>query len=286
MRGDGKILVVGCDGMLGQAFMRSRPALVGVNHAQMDVTSRNSIASLLEKIRPETVVNCSGYTDVDRAEAEPDRAFRINHIGVGLLAEACEKNGARLVHFSTDYVFNSERRIPYKEDEAPSPRGAYARSKYLGEAAAQSVHGRLLLVRTSWLFGHGGKNFVETILSLAESRPVLRVVNDQYGRPTLTDDLVAAVWKLLESNASGIFHVCNSGETNWRDFAREILRLAKISKVNVEAQTTAELGRPAPRPAYSVLDCSKFEKAFGALPPWTDALARYLCGRKQSTPAR
>lgn len=226
----------------------------------------------------DVVIHAAAYTQVDKAEEEEALARLVNATWTERLADACRIAGKRLVYISTDYVFDGSRQTPWETSDPVAPLGAYGRTKAAGEAAAATAPDHQI-VRTSWLFGHHGPNFVETILKAAASRPELRVVDDQHGCPTATADLADALLRLQDHAATGIFHLTNQGPTTWWGFAREIVRLGGLA-TPVLTQSTAEAGRPAPRPAHSVLS-DRAWRALGEapLPHWQDALARYMASR-------
>jgi dTDP-4-dehydrorhamnose reductase len=215
------------------------------------------------------VINCAAYTNVDGAETEPERAERVNGDGVGALAARCRQVGATLVHFSTDYVFDGRATAPYPVDHPVAPIGSYGRSKARGELGVRESGARHLLVRTSWLHAPWGKCFPRTILELARTRERLRVVDDQRGRPTFAPHLARATLDLVNEGAEGIFHVTDGGECTWYGFAREVVARAGLA-CEVEPCTTAEMPRPAPRPAYSVLALEATEALLGPMPLWTE----------------
>ncbi|MEB3299793.1 MAG: dTDP-4-dehydrorhamnose reductase [Candidatus Sericytochromatia bacterium] len=227
----------------------------------------------------EVVLHAAAYTQVDKAETEGDSALSVNGRWTARLAAACRRAGARLVYVSSDYVFDGSKQTPYETRDLVAPLGAYGRSKAAGEKAAADVSNHQI-VRTSWLFGHQGPNFVETILKAAVARPELRVVNDQHGCPTSTADLAAALIRLQDHDATGIFHLTNQNPTTWWGFAQEIVRLGGLA-TPILPQSTAEAGRPAPRPPHSVLSDASW-RALGEppLPSWQDALARYMARRE------
>ncbi len=278
-------MVVGAKGMLGTdlvallAVRGSRTIALDVD--EVDIGDLDSVAAAIDRFEPGLVINAAGATDVDGCESNEQTAFRVNARGPANLAEVCKRNGTFLVHFSTDYVFDGRKGAPYLEDDPVNPLGVYARSKYEGEAAVRAIlPDSHLIVRTQWLFGRNGKNFVETILSLASQRDVLTVVDDQWGSPTYTVDVSLAVVQLLEAEAKGTFHVTNSGVATWRDFAARIIELEGTTDVRVDAISTEQLGRPSPRPAYSVLDNARFVFTVGTpLRGWEDALQAYLRAR-------
>ena len=277
------LLVTGSRGQLGRALLAeaARRGLPAVGHDvdTLDITDGTAVDRLVASVHPGVIVNCAAFTAVDACEEREEEAFAVNAEAVGHLAAAAEASGALLVQVSTDYVFPGRGSRPLTEDEPTAPLGAYGRTKLAGErrAARAPEH---LIVRTAWLFGHGGNNFVEAILRQVESgRRQLSVVADQTGCPTLADDLAGAILDLVDRGARGVVHAVNSGHTTWYGFAREIVRRAG-APVEVRPITTAEAGRPAPRPAWAVLDTSRLQSLLGhALPHWTDALARYLEAR-------
>jgi len=288
-----RCLVFGGAGMLGQAVVqeaRSRGwAALGLSHGHADVTDRDRLLYWAEAFRPEVVLNCAAYTKVDACETEPERAFAVNGEGAGHAAAAAGKVGARLVHVSTDYVFDGrfegKAREPYREDAPAGPLSEYGRSKLEGERRALAYE-RSLVVRTSWLFGPGGPNFVATMVGLIEAgRVPLRVVADQEGCPTYAPFLASALLDLVRLGAAGIVHYRNREPVSWYAFAVEIARLWS-GAVEVLPITTAELPRPAPRPAWSVLDVARFEEIAGRrVEPWqlglAETLARMRKGRNQ-----
>jgi dTDP-4-dehydrorhamnose reductase len=270
------ILVVGANGMLGRDLMAliGDPAR-GVDIDEIDITSLESTERIIRTLKPEAVINCAAYTDVDGCETNAEKAMQVNGEGVAHLAMATREIGARLVHVSTDYVFDGSKGSPYVEDDAPCPLGVYGESKLAGElnAAFNPDH---LIVRTQWLYGLHGKNFVETMLRLAVEKDEISVVDDQVGSPTWTVDLSHAVLALLKGGHRGVYHAANSGFCSWNEFARAIFEEAGLS-VKVNGMTTAELNRPARRPLYSTLDCSKLEQDARFRPqPWRSALKAYL----------
>ena len=277
------LLVTGSYGQLGRAIaeaaQRRGLTVVGRDVDSLDIRDRDAVTELVLEVSPRSLVNCAAATGVDACEADEAAAIAVNGDAVAHLARACNRVGARLVHISTDYVFSGDARRPYREDDAPTPASAYGRSKLLGEQLARGAR-RHMIVRTAWLYGHGGHNFVEAIRSqVADGTHTLRVVADQIGSPTLADDLAEAVLDLDAAAAQGIVHVVNSGATSWHGFATEIVRRLGAA-VEVEAVTTAEFPRPARRPAYSVLDTGRLRALLGReMPPWQEALARYLEAR-------
>ncbi|HEX2191441.1 MAG TPA: dTDP-4-dehydrorhamnose reductase [Longimicrobiaceae bacterium] len=275
-----KVLVTGAGGMLAQALvprLRERGhEAVALDRAALDVTDGAAVHERVAAERPDAVVQCAAYTAVDRAEDEEAEATRVNGTAARLVARACDGVGAVFVYPSTDYVFAGSAASPYLPEDPTDPVNAYGRSKLAGERAALEA-ARPLVVRTSWLYGEGGPHFVDTILRLAREQGSVRVVDDQWGRPTWTGTLAEAMVSLMERGAQGIFHATGGGEpVSWFGFAREVVALGEPG-AEVAPVSSAELPRPAKRPAYSVLDCSSTERRIGGeLPHWRDSLVRYL----------
>lgn len=276
------ILVVGANGMLGRDLMPLiGDAARGVDLDEIDITSLESTERILKTLKPEIVINCAAYTDVDGCETNVETAMQVNGEGVAHLAMVSREIGARLVHISTDYVFDGGKGAPYVEDDAPCPLGVYGESKLAGElnAAFNPDH---LIIRTQWLYGIHGKNFVETMLRLAAEKDELSVVDDQIGSPTWTVDLSKAILALLKTDQKGIYHAANAGFCSWNGFAQAIFEESGI-KILVKGMTTDELNRPARRPLYSTLDCGKLEKDSGFQPQsWRSALQSYLKLRSEN----
>jgi len=270
------ILVVGAKGMLGQDLLKVLPGEVrGVDIDEIDITSSESVRKVLLTLKPRVVINSAAFTDVDGCETKRDMAMAVNGTGVRHLAEVSAQIGARLVQLSTDYVFDGSKQSPWLEDDPTGPLSVYGASKLAGEENAR-LNPDHLVVRTQWLYGIHGKNFVETMLRLATEKQELAVVDDQIGSPTWTMDLSRAIRALLEKGCRGTYHAANAGFCSWNEFARAIFAEAGLS-VTVNPMSTAELGRPAPRPLYSVLDCSKLTRDAGFQPqPWREALRQYL----------
>ncbi|MBU5638647.1 dTDP-4-dehydrorhamnose reductase [Geomonas sp. Red69] len=270
------ILVVGSKGMLGQELMALYgDAARGVDVDDIDITDLESVQRVLLTLKPSVVINAAAYTDVDGCQSNTELAMQVNGEGVAFLAMISKEIGAKLVQVSTDYIFDGKKGSPYLEDDLAAPLSVYGESKLAGEMNTW-FNPDHLVVRTQWLYGHGGKNFVETMLKLGAEKKELTVVDDQIGSPTWTRDLALAIKALLDKGCQGTYHAANSGFVSWNGFAKEIFRLAGLD-VAVLPMTTEQLNRPAPRPLYSTLDCGKLQQDTGFVPqPWQDALKRYL----------
>jgi dTDP-4-dehydrorhamnose reductase len=272
-----RLLVIGSAGMLGRAVARDAARLghdvVALTHADLDITDAMSVARIVSAAEPDALINCAAWTDVDGAEAHEAMALRVNGHGAGNLAPAAAGVGARIVHVSTDYVFDGSKREPWLESDGVGPLQAYGRTKLSGEreVAAVAEHA---IVRTAWLFGAGGPNFVETMLRLASERDEVEVVADQRGRPTWTGHLAPALVELAERRGDvGVFHATGPQQCSWYEFAVEILHRSGLP-CRVVPTTSDRFVRPAMRPAYSVLGTER-EPAI-VLPAWQDGLAAYL----------
>jgi len=268
------ILVIGATGMLGRAVVEALRA----RGAQFSIAGRDRVdlaqPSTLSSGVPEgtgAVINCSGWTNVDLAESNEVEATQLNGHGVGALAERCREVGAVLVHYSTDYVFSGDATAPYAVDHPRAPLNAYGRSKALGEQLLEASGARYVLIRTSWVYAPWGKNFVRTILGAAQKRPVLRVVNDQRGRPSSAEQLAENSLRLLEAGGLGTFHLSDAGQCTWFDFASRAIARAGLT-CQVDPCSSAEYPSPARRPSYSVLDLSRAEALIGPCRSWQDSL--------------
>jgi dTDP-4-dehydrorhamnose reductase len=280
-RGRLNILVTGAGGMLGRDFMiaaRERDHDVfGLDRAGLDITDPVAVDDAISQYRPDVVVNCAAYTDVDGAESEERVAMRVNDEGAALVAGAAASIGAVFVQPSSDYVFDGTSRRPYVESDVTGAISAYGRSKLAGETSVAVANPRHFIVRASWLFGIAGKNFVETMLRLGEEGPEVLVVSDQVGCPTYTRHLGEGIAQLIERDDYGIHHMAADGECSWYEFAQEIFDQAGV-ECRVMAGTTEMLARPAPRPAYSVLGTERPDPI--RLPHWRQGLAQYLAERE------
>ena len=278
-----RVVITGAGGQLGCELRRALAAreLVLLDLPAFDLTQPSCGRQIIEAA-PDVVIHAGAYTDVDGAEREPARAMAINAEGTARVAQAAEQAGARLLYISTDYVFDGRKTTPYEETDSPSPINHYGRSKLAGEQSALAGCRNALIIRTAWLYGSGGKNFVKTILALANERPVLRIVADQRGCPTRAADLAGAMAALIESEAQGILHITNEGACSWYEFAREIVKMSG-KQTAVEPITTDQAGRLAARPAYSVLSAEQRRRRGINMPHWKEALSGYINQAAAST---
>ena len=277
------ILVVGARGMLGRDLMGilnasfSGDEVIGWDIEEIDIRKGDQSVARIEKLRPEIVIHLAAYTDVDGCELDKEKAFAVNAEGTRHVALAASKCRARMVYLSTDYVFDGDKREPYSESDPPRPLNVYGDSKLKGEQYVQELVKDFLVIRTQWLYGPFGKNFVDSILRQAREKKALSIVNDQTGSPTYTVDLAKAISGLIQFGARGIFHVANSDPCTWYTFGQAILKLSGVNQVRVIPISSKELGRPAARPSYSVLNCQKLKKETGLIMrPWSEALEDYL----------
>ncbi|GAC1337387.1 MAG: dTDP-4-dehydrorhamnose reductase [Candidatus Dormibacteria bacterium] len=276
-----RFLVTGAGGQLGGevvlAAQSSGHHVAGVDRSQCDIATVGGAAAAIAEYRPDVVINCAGWTNVDGAEDAVDAAYRANALGARLLAAACHGQGVLLSHVSTDFIFDGSATEPVSEWAAPRPLGVYGASKLAGEQEVRRLCPRHQVVRTSWLFGRDGPNFVLTILRLARERPTLRVVADQTGSPTWTGHLAPALVRLAELNVPGTYHLSGAGAVSWHGFAQAIVETAGFDRVTVDPISTADYPTPARRPAYSVLD-NRAWRLLGEspLPEWREGLTQYL----------
>ncbi|MBK9020170.1 MAG: dTDP-4-dehydrorhamnose reductase [Sulfuritalea sp.] len=282
-----KILVTGCAGQLGRELKRSLACLgevVACDRRQIDLADPDALRAAVRAIAPAAIVNAAAYTAVDKAETETALAQAINAVAPGILAEEAKRLGARLIHYSTDYVFDGKRSGAYTEEDSPAPLSAYGRSKFDGERAIAAAGARHQVFRTCWVYGLHGANFMKTMLRLGRDRDELRVVGDQFGAPTWTRHLADATALVLARKdvPDGLYHLAAAGETNWHEYAEAIfataLQSGLLEKVpTVHRITSADYPLPAPRPTNSRLDCSRFRRDFGlGLPDWRSGLADCL----------
>jgi dTDP-4-dehydrorhamnose reductase len=281
-----KILLLGHKGMLGSdllAQFKYRHEVIGMDKEEIDITRADECQKAIAETGPQIVVNAAAYTNVDGCETAKDECFAVNAHAVKNIAEACRGKNITMIHFSTDYVFDGTGRRPYVEEDTCNPINVYGASKLAGENHLRTITDNYILIRTAWLYGAKGKNFVQAILDKTKTTRQLTVVDDQTGSPTCTRDLAAAVELLIDKNARGVFHVTNRGYCTWYEFAKKILKEARIDNVEVVPIKTTELQRAALRPAYSVLGMQKFITTTGkTMQPWQLAFQDYyqqLTGR-------
>jgi dTDP-4-dehydrorhamnose reductase len=279
-----KAMIIGATGLLGKPLMRecTGAELTGTGSRDLDIRDARAVRDLIEKKHPDWIVLAAAYTDVDGCESNSELAFAVNRDGAVNVASACKASGAKLLFISSDYVFDGTKNLPYDADDQRNPQSVYGRTKAEAELRLLEILPDCCILRTSWLYGVGGKCFPDTILKLAATRPALDVVNDQRGSPTYTVDLARVIFALCAKNAHGIVHASNGGNCTWFDFAREIIKSAGL-KTEVRPVSSAQMARPAPRPAYSVLSATSLHKHGIEMPEWEDALGRYLEERR--TPA-
>lgn len=272
--------------MLGSdlaAQFRYRHEVIGMDLGEIDITRADDCQKAVREIQPQIVINAAAYTNVDGCETAQEACFAVNAEAVKNIAEACRAKNITIVHFSTDYVFDGIGSRPYVEEDACNPINVYGASKLAGENYLRTMTDNYILIRTAWLYGAKGKNFVQAILDKTKTTNKLTVVNDQTGSPTCTRDLAAATELLIDKNVRGIFHVTNRGYCTWHEFAKRILKEARLDTVEISPIKTADLQRAALRPAYSVLGMQKFMNATGkTMQPWQLAFQDYyqqLTGR-------
>ena len=273
-----EVLITGAGGQLGQELSRAfAGAALGLGHDELDVSDAGAVARVVRRERPRLILHAAAWTDVDGCERDPERAWRVNVEGSAHLGRAAAEAGAQILYISTDYVFGGDARAPIPPDAPVAPRSTYGRSKLGGELAVQSLVGaRAWIVRTSWVFGARGRNFPRTILTLARQGRPLRVVDDQVGCPTYARDLAGWLERFVSLGApSGTYHAANAGACSWHEFAQWLVRAAGLETV-VERCSTGELGRPAPRPAFSVLNTASFAALVGPLRHHRDAALEFL----------
>lgn len=284
-----KILVTGSGGQLGSQIVghfASMSEVVATGRSQLDITDPAQARTTIDKLRPSIVIHCAAWTDVDECERDPQRAMQVNAEGTTNVANACKACGALMVYISTDYVFDGVKTAPYVETDKPNPLSVYGKSKSAGEQAIQLILSDYVIMRTSWVYGLKGRNFVRTILRLANQqvtdrqngRPIkpIRVVDDQIGCPTWTADIARQLEVILKNGVFGIVHSASSGQVSWYQFAREIFERLRL-EVLVAPCTTEELARPAPRPRYSVMENKRLiDAGLNIMPPFRDSLSSFL----------
>lgn len=276
-----KILVVGCKGMLGTDLMHeiknTKHDLTGIDIDDLDITDLNKSIEFITNLKPDCVINCAAFTNVDGCETNIDIAYKVNAIAPRNLAIICDMIGAKLVHISTDYVFDGEKGTAYIESDFVNPLSVYGKSKLQGENNIRDFCKEYFILRTQWLYGFNGKNFVKTMLGLSKDRTELTVVNDQFGSPTYTKDLCKAIVSIIDTKEYGVYHITNAGVVSWYEFTKDILELSNISGTIVKPCTTKEFPRPAVRPKYSPLENFNYRICgFEPLRHYKEALKEYL----------
>ncbi|MBD7963174.1 dTDP-4-dehydrorhamnose reductase [Fictibacillus norfolkensis] len=280
-----KVLVTGANGQLGRELVEFfsedlNYEVFGYGRKELDITNQEQVEKLFWEIQPDIVVHSAAYTKVDLAETDVDTAYEINSVGTRNIAVAAENIGSKLVYISTDYVFDGTGVEPYNEFMRTSPIGVYGKTKLAGEELVSSFHKKYFIVRTSWVYGKHGSNFVKTMLKIADEKDNLSVVDDQIGCPTYTFDLVACISDLIKTSKYGVYHVSNSGSCSWFEFAKAIFEEAGI-KVKLNPCTSKEFPRPAPRPAFSVFDHMSLRlNGFQPMRHWKEALAEFIENNK------
>ncbi len=283
---DIRVLVAGAGGMLGRdtvdAITARGHTVIGLARAELDITDAHAVEDAIGDLRPDVVVNCAAWTDVDGAEASERAAMEVNDTAAGIVSATAGTYGAKSLYVSSDYVFDGGKGAPYVESDLPAAISAYGRSKQAGETSVATANPRHFIVRSSWLFGTNGPNFVETMLRVGAEQPEVIVVSDQVASPTYTPHLAQALALLIESDEFGIHHIAASGRCSWFEYAQEIFDQAGVD-CRVMSGSTEMLGRPAPRPALSLLVSERSDPI--VLPDWHQGLAEYLAAREARTPA-
>jgi len=278
-----KVTIFGASGLLGKALMREwkEDQVTGLGSKDADIRDPRQVENAVEETHPDWIVLAAAYTDVDGCETNRELAFAVNRDGAAHVARAAKEHGSRLLCLSTDYVFDGNKTIPYEVDDPRAPQSIYGRSKAEAEVQVEQILPGSCIVRTSWLFGTGGKCFPDTILKLASTRAQIDVVNDQLGSPTYAIDLARAIIQLCRKGAKGVVHVTNRSECTWFDFAQAIVSAAGLKTI-IRPTTTEKFPRPAQRPKYSVLSASGLDHYGVGMPDWQDALRRYLIERSSA----
>jgi dTDP-4-dehydrorhamnose reductase len=277
-----RVFLIGGAGQLGTEIRRdwTRDEIVAPSHAELDIEDTEAVASEIDRARPDAVVNCAAFHNVDRCEEEPERAFAVNALAVERLARACAQRDAAFVTISTDYVFDGNANRPYVETDPPHPLSAYGASKLAGELLVERLHARALVVRTCGVYGvrpsaSKGHTFVDRVIAQARARETIRIVDDVFASPTFAGHLASAMRALLERGATGLYHVANGGPVSWYDFAAEALRQAGIA-YPIEPIGAAAWKAPARRPAFSALGSAKLGELGILMPGWREGIAAYL----------
>lgn len=280
-----RVLVTGASGQLGKdvvvLFQQKGHDVMGCSRSELDITNLEQCQQVINGFQPDSIIHCAAYTAVDAAETDIDGAYKVNAAGTRNVAVAAEKAGAKMVYISTDYVFNGRSSVPYQEYDNTDPQSIYGKSKRAGEVLTQSLSSRYFIVRTSWVYGLHGNNFVKTMLRLGQEKPQLQVVNDQKGSPTYTVDLARFLEELVQTEKYGVYHASNSGYCTWYEFTQAIFEEARKLGFQITAQvepcTTEQFARPAPRPANSVMDhLSIRTNGLTDLKVWREGLVDFL----------
>ncbi|MBS4213126.1 dTDP-4-dehydrorhamnose reductase [Neobacillus rhizophilus] len=275
-----KVVVTGAAGQLGQDVLleleRNNHQAIGADRQTLDISDEAAVQAFIQEVKPDVILHCAAYTNVDSAEQDEETAYKVNGLGAKYLAQAAKQTGAKMMYISTDYVFDGTASEPYEVDHPTKPLGAYGRTKLAGEVFVQENLEEFFIVRTAWVFGKHGNNFVKTMIRLGKERGEVGVVSDQVGSPTYTVDLAKFMVSLVETDKYGIYHATNSGICSWYEFAVEIFKQAEMD-VTVRPLTTEQFPRPAARPKYSVLSKKRIEEeGLTPLQSWKDALSAYL----------
>lgn len=275
-----KVIVTGATGQLGtdlvQILSKNHFDVIGFSRAELDITNMDSLFLTFNRIKPDVVIHAAAYTKVDQAESEADKAYLVNSLGTRNTVIAATEVGAKFCYISTDYIFDGKNTSPYLEFDIPNPLGIYGKTKYAGEEFVKNFSSQYYIVRTSWMYGLHGENFVKTMLKLAQNRNELEVIHDQTGSPTYTVDLAYFLCNLIQTKNYGIYHASNNGSCSWYEFAKAIFEEAGIS-IRVNPIKTEEYNRPAPRPKYSVLDNLSIRcHGFQELRHWREALKEFI----------
>jgi dTDP-4-dehydrorhamnose reductase len=274
-----KIIILGGKGQLGKEFenfLKDKAEIYSFSHLELDILNQELLIKKIQEIKPEVVINCSAYTKVDKAEEEKEECIKVNAIGAKNVSYASYKVGAKVIYFSTDYIFDGEKESPYTELDSPNPISTYGSSKLLGEIYTSKHNPNHLILRISWLYGINGRNFVKTIIKKAKEEKELKIVSDQKGSPTYTLDVVKQTWELIKKDKVGIYHSANQGETSWYEFAKKIIEKLKIN-VKISPIKTGEYPALAKRPKYSVLDNYLLKlEGINIMRGWETALNEFL----------
>lgn len=274
-----KILVTGAQGQLGTAIVRKlsgRFQIEAFNSRQLDISDEKQVLQIITQIKPAYIINCAAYNNVNQAELHSDKAIAVNELGVYHLAKAAELMGAVLIHISTDYIFDGQKKSPYIEEDMPNPLNVYGMSKYKGELLIQEMCSKYIILRTSWLYSEKENNFPHAILRLAKEKNHLKVISDHIGTPSNTEELARVIQELIEDGVYGIYNCSGNGQCSWYEFAKKTMELAGIN-CNIQPIKAMEYKEPAKKPAYSVLDNTKIQKVLGfSIRQWEEALEWYF----------